>query len=60
MMVKDPLMLMSIINTKLRDQYDSLDDLCSSEDESREDIERILNSAGYYYKKELNQFKKGK
>ena len=56
-MIKDPNILLSIINTKLRDEYSSIDDLCESLDYRKEEIDEILNSNGYYYSKELNQYK---
>ena len=48
--------LLSIINMKLRDFYSSIDDLCDDLDENKEEIDNILNSIGYYYSKENNQF----
>ena len=56
-MPKDPYMLLSYINTQLRDNYSSLDDLCDSCDVSKEDIESALSSIGYEYNPEQNQFK---
>ena len=35
---KDPMVLFSVINMKLRDCYSSLDELCEDMDVSREDI----------------------
>lgn len=52
----DEFMLLSVINTKLRDCYSSLDDLCDDMNESREEIESRLNSAGFEYDEELNKF----
>ena len=57
MLPKIPTVLLSIVNTKLRDQYSSLDKLCEDLDESKEEIEKTLASIGYYYNEELNQFK---
>ena len=54
---KDPNMLYSYINLKLRDEYNSLDELCSSLDISSEEVINALNSAGYQYDEELNQFR---
>ncbi len=48
--------LLSIINMKLRDFYSSIDDLCDDLDENKEEIDNILNSIGYFYSKENNQF----
>lgn len=56
-MIKDPEILYSMVNMKLRDQYESLDDYCYEEDVDREELESILNNAGYYYKEEINQFR---
>lgn len=56
-MIQDPILLLSIINTKLRDFYDSLEDLCSDLDYDIDLVISILQSAGYIYDKEINQFK---
>lgn len=53
---KDPIMLLSVVNMKLRDTYSSLDALCDDLDESRDDIEKTLSSAGYAYNESVNQF----
>jgi len=54
---KDPAILLSFINTKLRDEYSSLDELCSSLCIVREDIVRQLAAIGYEYDSEKNRFK---
>jgi hypothetical protein len=56
MLPKNPMILISVVNTKLRDFYSNLDDLCDDLDESRDEIERILNDAGYIYDSTKNQF----
>ena len=53
----DPDMLLSLINTKLRDDYPSLDDLCDSLDIEKGRILEILEPAGYKYDESQNQFK---
>ncbi len=53
---KDPVMLLSYVNTQLRDFYPSLEDFCKSEDVSGEKIEEILKSIAYTYDREKNQF----
>lgn len=53
---KDPFILLSFINTKLRDEYRSLDDLCHSMDIDRKQLEAVLASIEYVYRKELNRF----
>lgn len=55
-MPKDPMMLFSTINMKLRDQYDSLDSLCQDMDIDRRDIESRLAAAGFEYNREQNKF----
>lgn len=52
----DPVMLLSAVNMKLRDQYDSLDALCDDFHISLEDIEKKLAEIGYEYNREANRF----
>ena len=47
---KDPVMLLSYLNTQLRDNYDSLE-------ADQATIEATLAGIDYHYNKELNQFK---
>lgn len=49
-------MLLSVINTKLRDFYSNLDTLCEDMQYPREELEGKLNQIGYQYDKEKNQF----
>ncbi len=51
------MMLLSYINMKLRDDYDSLDELCKSLDIDKDEIRAKLKDIGYTYNKETNQFK---
>lgn len=53
---KDPFMLLSVVNTKLRDYYSTLDALCDDLGENKEDIVSALSAAGFEYDKERNQF----
>ena len=57
MLPKDPIILLSVVNMKLRDTYSSLDALCDALDEDKSEIIGILASAGYTYDKVNNQFK---
>lgn len=57
MLPKEPSMLLSMINMKLRDRYGSLDELCEDLDESKSEISDILDKAGYRYDEATNQFK---
>ena len=56
MLPKDPIMLLSMINMKLRDRYASLDALCEDMDVSTEDIESALSAVGYTYDEKQNRF----
>lgn len=53
---KDPAMLMSWVNMKLRDFYGSLDELCDDLEIDRNDLEERLGKAGFEYNAELNKF----
>lgn len=53
---QDPVMLLSYINTQLRDFYPSLDELCKSLDTDKEQLINKLFSVGYKYDKVLNKF----
>lgn len=54
---RDPFMLLSAVNMKLRDEFDSLDELCASLDIDRADLERRLADAGFTYLPAANQFR---
>lgn len=56
MLPRDPIMLLSVVNAKLRDFYESMDLLCEDMGEDRQKITDRLESAGYHYNKERNQF----
>lgn len=56
-MIENPTILLSIINTKLRDQYSSIEDLCDDLDYEKDKVDEILNAAGYFYNREQNQYK---
>ena len=56
MLPKDPIMLLSFVNMKLRDFYGSLDVMCEELDADRQEIEGRLESVGYHYDAERNQF----
>ena len=53
---KDPMMLLSVINTKLRDYYKSLDLLCEDLQVDSDEIKKRLKTIGYEYDIELNRF----
>ena len=56
MLPEDPFILLSVVNTKLRDQYSSLDKLCDDLGEDREQLVQTLAGAGFTYSPEQNQF----
>lgn len=54
---KDPVMLLSFVNLKLRDFYDSLNKMCQDYDIDRKELEDKLNSIDYEYDENTNQFR---
>lgn len=52
----DPAMLLSYVNTKLRDFYDSLDTMCEELDCSKQEIIKKLRAIDYEYDEQLNKF----
>lgn len=53
---QDPMLLLSVVNTYLRDEYPSLDELCGALDVGRAELEERLASCGYRYHEETNRF----
>lgn len=53
---KDPYMLLSVVNMRLRDYYKSFDELCEDMDENSVGISAVLEKIGYVYSAELNLF----
>lgn len=53
---KDPMMLLSFVNMKLRDQYPSLEELCAAMDVKQERIVETLGAAGFEYSEEHRRF----
>ena len=52
----DPFMLLSYVNTKLRDEYPSLDALCDDMQLDRDRLEETLAEAGFTYNPKNNKF----
>ena len=52
----DPIMLLSVVNLKLRDFYPSLDALCDDMDADRDALCKALSAVGYAYDAARNQF----
>lgn len=53
---KDPMMLFSFINMKLRDCYSSLDELCDDMNVDKQVIIKKLESVGFEYNEQQNKF----
>ena len=59
MLPQDPVMLLSYMNMKLRDNYSSLDALCDDLEINKDELANIvskLEGIGYTYNSERNQF----
>ena len=53
---QDPFILFSYINTKLRDNYSSLDILCEDLDIDKDELIKKLETIGMTYDAILNKF----
>lgn len=53
---KDPNILMSWTNTKLRDFYPDLETMCKDLEIDKESITKVLEEAGFEYNRDLNKF----
>ena len=53
---KDPVMLLSLVNTKLRDFYPNLEELAAAEGITADEIIQKLSAINYEYDKNRNQF----
>lgn len=56
MLPKDPIILLSYVNTKLRDRDHTLENFCSAEDVDREELCSRLAEVGYTYDSNRGQF----
>ncbi len=56
MIPKDPVMLLSYVNTQLRDFYSSLDALCEDKGIEKEELVEKMRSIEYVYEVDRNQF----
>lgn len=56
MIPKDPVMLLSFVNLKLRDFYGNLEQLCEDLDVDKEELVAKLESIDYRYDESKNQF----
>lgn len=53
---KDPILLLSVVNTKLRDEYKNLDALCEDLSVEKEKLTGTLKAIDYLYDAGQNQF----
>ncbi|RGC75817.1 DUF4250 domain-containing protein [Coprococcus sp. AM25-15LB] len=53
---KDPILLLSVVNTKLRDEYKNLDALCEDLSVEKENLIETLKAIDYLYDAAQNQF----
>ncbi len=56
MLPQDPYILLSTVNTRLRDQYSSLRDLCLAENVTEEYFTERFREIDYRYDPDTNQF----
>lgn len=55
-MPKDPVMLLSFVNMKLRDYYKDIESLCRDYDITVEEVSDRLKRIDYTYDRQQNQF----
>ncbi|MDD6283192.1 DUF4250 domain-containing protein [Oribacterium sp. HCP28S3_H8] len=54
---KDPYMLLSYVNTKLRDEYASLSEFADQEEIDLNALTKVLAAIDYHYDENLRQFR---
>lgn len=53
---KDPVILLSFVNTQLRDNYSSLAELCKAFDADETELKNKLKAINYEYDEATNSF----
>lgn len=53
---KDPMILLSVVNTKIRDQYHTLDSLCEDMQINKNELVDVLKGIDYEYDESRHQF----
>ncbi|MBQ9135185.1 MAG: DUF4250 domain-containing protein [Lachnospiraceae bacterium] len=56
MIPKDPVMLLSFVNLKLRDYFKDIEAMCEELDIDRKELEEKLAGIDYHYDRDKNQF----
>ena len=54
---KDPIMLLSFVNMKLRDEFSNLEELAAACDTTAKAISDALKKINYEYKPDIRQFR---
>lgn len=54
---KDPVLLLSVVNTELRDKYENLEELAMAHMVEKQEIIDKLNAINYQYDETTNQFR---
>lgn len=54
---KDPMILLSYMNTQLRDNYSSLEEMCRALDLDEAQIRKMLSDIGFEYVSDKNCFR---
>ena len=57
MLPQDPMILLSYVNTKLRDEYASLRELCEATGADEDELKAKLSAAGFVYDETANRFR---
>ncbi|MEE0419074.1 MAG: DUF4250 domain-containing protein [Lachnospiraceae bacterium] len=57
MIPKDPMILLSYVNTQLRDYYESLEALCTCRGLNKKKLTEQMAAIDYHYDEKTNQFK---
>ena len=57
MLPQDPMILLSYVNMKLRDEYTSLYEFCEEMDTDMDALVAKLATAGFHYEEATNQFR---
>ena len=52
----NPMILLSVVNTQLRDEFSTLDELCIFFQQDRDELEEKLGAIGFEYNPKLNRF----
>ena len=57
MLPKEPMILLSFLNMKLRDSYASLREFCDENDADLDELTETLGAVGYHYDEKTNPFR---